>query len=75
MGLSQQLIRMNNEAERQQLLEAIANSSIIIWRHLNLLGEYDFSDDKLTDSFGIRLPKLQQEMEQLLEGMKKPGDK
>lgn len=73
--LSQQLIRMNNEAERQQLLEAIANGSIITWRHLNLLGEYDFSDDKLTDSFDIRLPKLQQEMEQLLEGMKKPEDK
>ncbi len=66
---------MNNEAERQQLLEAIANGSIITWRHLNLLGEYDFSDDKLTDSFDIRPPKLQQEMEQLLEGMKKPGDK
>lgn len=66
---------MNNEAERQQLLEAIVNGFIITWRHLNLLGEYDFSDDKLTNSFGIRLPKLQQEMEQLLEGMKKSGDK
>jgi len=66
---------MNNEAERQQLLEAMANGFIITWRHLNLLGEYDFLDDKLTNSFGIRLPKLQQEMEQLLEGMKKSGNK
>jgi hypothetical protein len=26
--------------------------------HLNLLGEYDFSDDKLQDSVGIKPPKL-----------------
>jgi hypothetical protein len=26
--------------------------------HLNLLGEYDFSDEKLRDSIGIRLPKM-----------------
>src|SRR5258707_12509457 len=26
--------------------------------HLNLLGEYDFSEDKLQDSVGIKLPKL-----------------
>jgi len=25
---------------------------------LNLLGEYDFSEEKLRDSVGIRLPKL-----------------
>jgi hypothetical protein len=23
------------------------------WAHINLLGEYDFSDEKLADSFGI----------------------
>src|SRR6266446_7059952 len=28
------------------------------WRHLNLLGEYDFSEDKLQDSVGIKPPKL-----------------
>jgi len=26
--------------------------------HLNLLGEYDFSEDKLQDSVGIKPPKL-----------------
>ena len=40
--LSQQLIKMNNEAERRQFLEAIVNGFIITWRHLNLLGEYVF---------------------------------
>ena len=28
------------------------------WGHLNLLGEYDFSEDKLQDSVGIKPPKL-----------------
>jgi hypothetical protein len=28
------------------------------WQHINLLGEYDFSDEKLRDSVGIRPQKL-----------------
>ena len=27
------------------------------WAHINLLGEYDFSDEKLKDSVGIQRPK------------------
>jgi hypothetical protein len=27
-------------------------------QHINLLGEYDFSDDKLQDTVGIKPPKL-----------------
>jgi hypothetical protein len=34
------------------------NGSAVAWQHLNLLGEYDFSDEKLRDSIGIRPPKL-----------------
>ena len=33
-----------------------------------MLGKYDFSDEKLIDSFGIQLQKLQEEIEKLLEG-------
>jgi hypothetical protein len=36
----------------------MAHGSAAAWRHLNLLGEYDFSEDKLQDSVGIKLPKL-----------------
>ena len=35
-----------------------AHGSVISWQHINLLGEYDFSDEKLRDSVGIRPPKL-----------------
>jgi hypothetical protein len=36
-------------------------------RHLNLLGEYDFSAEKLRDSVGIRLPKLGAKKEVFLD--------
>ena len=38
-------------------LDAAAHGSVISWQHINLLGEYDFSDEKLRDSVGIRPPK------------------
>jgi hypothetical protein len=43
---------------REALLQAIANGSVVSRQHINLLGEYDFSDDKLEDSVGIKPPKL-----------------
>jgi hypothetical protein len=41
-----------------KFLDAAAHGSAAAWRHFNLLGEYDFSEEKLRDSMGIRLPKL-----------------
>ena len=32
-------------------------SSVATWGHLNLHGEYDFSDEKLQDSVGLSIPK------------------
>lgn len=40
------------------LLEAVAHGSAVAWRHFNLLGEYDFSEEQLRESIGIRLPKM-----------------
>jgi NAD(P)-dependent dehydrogenase (short-subunit alcohol dehydrogenase family) len=44
--------------KREELLQAMAHGSAAAWGHLNLLGEYDFSEDKLQDSVGIKPPKL-----------------
>jgi hypothetical protein len=52
----QQFIRLHNET--LSVLQAMAHGSAAAWGHLNLLGEYDFSEDKLQDSVGIKLPKL-----------------
>ena len=38
----------------REFLQAIAHGSAAAWGHLNLLGEYDFSEDKLQDSVGIK---------------------
>jgi len=43
---------------REILFQAITNGSVVSWQHINLLGEYDFSDEKLQDSVGIKPPKL-----------------
>jgi hypothetical protein len=44
--------------EPADVLDAVAHGSVISWQHINLLGEYGFSDEKLRDSVGIRPPKL-----------------
>jgi hypothetical protein len=41
-----------------QLLVAVRNGSVVTWQHVNLHGEYDFSDEKLQDSVGLSAPKL-----------------
>jgi hypothetical protein len=56
--LSQKLEEIKDTAGRETFLDAVAYGSAVTWRHFNLLGEYDFSDEKLRDSVGIRLPKL-----------------
>ena len=56
--LSQKLAETDDLERREAFLQAIANGSVASWQHINLLGEYDFSDDKLQDSVGIKPPKL-----------------
>ena len=56
--LSQKLAEIDDPARREELLQAMAHGSAAAWGHLNLLGEYDFSEDKLQDSVGIKPPKL-----------------
>ncbi len=56
--LTQRVADAEDALEREALLKAIKHGSVISWRHINLLGEYDFSDERLEDSVGIRPPKL-----------------
>jgi hypothetical protein len=41
---------------RQDLLAAVKNGSVVSWRHVNLHGEYDFSEEKMQDSVGLEMP-------------------
>ena len=56
--MSQKISEVIGSEAREILFQAIANGSVVSWQHINLLGEYDFSDEKLQDSVGIRPPKL-----------------
>ncbi len=56
--LTQKLTELNNQNEKQELLETFKNSSVITWQHINFHGEYDFSEDKTRDSIGFDLPKI-----------------
>ncbi|HJY83302.1 MAG TPA: Tn3 family transposase, partial [Candidatus Binatia bacterium] len=54
--LTQQILAEPNETRRQAMLTAVQHGSVSSWRHVNLYGEYDFSDDRLQDSVGLAWP-------------------
>ncbi|MBA3442728.1 MAG: Tn3 family transposase [Pyrinomonadaceae bacterium] len=56
--LSQKLADLPDPASREALLAALTHGSAVAWQHLNLLGEYDFSEERLQDTVGIKLPKF-----------------
>lgn len=56
--LSQLIGEAQTEEKRNDLVESIKHGSVVSWQHINLHGEYDFSDDKLQDSVGLDLTKI-----------------
>ena len=55
--LSQKIAQEHNQQKKQGLIEAVRAGSVVSWQHINLHGEYDFSEDKLQDSVGLTIPK------------------
>ena len=45
------------DEERRMLLDIIATHSPQPWSGINMLGEFDFSDEKLQDTIGVLPPK------------------
>ncbi len=45
--LSQRLAEMDDPARREAILNALTHGSAVSWQHVNLLGEYDFSEERL----------------------------
>ena len=56
--LSQKLEEIKDTASREAFLDAVAHGSAVAWQHLNLLGEYDFSDEKLARQNRNSTPKI-----------------
>jgi len=52
------MYRATDAANREAFLKALTHGSAVLWQHVNLLGEYDFSEERLQDTVGIKPPKL-----------------
>ncbi len=55
--LTQKIDETDDQESHDSIINAITSGSVVSWQHINLLGEYDFSEEKLQDSVGIRKPK------------------
>ena len=55
--LAHQLEKAPDEETRENLRRTIAAHAPMAWAHINMLGEYDFSEEKLRDTLGILSPK------------------
>lgn len=51
--LSRQIKRERDPEEKRHLIASIQAGSIMTWRHFNLEGYYDFSDEQMKDSFDL----------------------
>jgi TnpA family transposase len=56
--LSQKFAEIEDPVKREEFLKAMPHGSAAAWEHVNLLGEYDLSEEKFKDSVGIKPPKL-----------------
>ena len=56
--LSQKLAEEKNENSRQKMIDVIRNGSVVMWQHLNLHGEYDFTEEKIKDSVGFKPTRI-----------------
>jgi hypothetical protein len=49
---------MQREKKKRAIIKCIQQSSVITWQHINLHGEYDFSEEKLKQTVAFSLPKI-----------------
>jgi len=44
--------------QRDELFNQIKHSSMAVWQHINMLGECDFSDERVNKVTQFHLPKI-----------------
>ena len=54
----EQKLNKADQREKEILIASLRTHSPISWAHINLLGEYDFSEEKMQDSCGLLPPKI-----------------
>lgn len=58
MYLSEKVANTPWGQERDALLLQIRHSSMACWAHINMLGEYDFSDERINTITRFDFPKI-----------------
>lgn len=56
--LSEKLANIQSVEEQKKLIAHIKQGSIITWQHINLHGEFDFSDENMSKTFPFSLAKI-----------------
>ena len=56
--LSQITHDTNSEQEKAKIIEIIKNGSVVTWQHINMQGEYDFSEECLQNAITFRINEL-----------------
>jgi hypothetical protein len=52
--LSQKFAEIDDPVKREEFLKTVAHGSAASWEHVDLLGEYDLSEEKFKDPVGIK---------------------
>ncbi len=72
--LSQRLCEAEGTERRTEIIEAVRNGSVVTWQHINLHGEYDFSDEKPRDTVGLEVSKILTTQPAKQRGIKNKGN-
>jgi len=56
--LSQKITELKSKTDETKMIEIIKNGSIVVWRHINLLGEYDFSEKNIQKKSKFDITKI-----------------
>jgi hypothetical protein len=51
--LSQKIIGSKSLLEKDHIIEMLRNGSIMVWKHINLYGEYDFIAKMVASQFDM----------------------
>ena len=52
------LCEAETQERKQDIINIVREGSVITWQHVNMQGEYDFSQEKLSNSINFKLSEI-----------------
>lgn len=56
--MSQKISDIDDKKDKDKMLDLIKSGSVVFWKHINLLGEYNFSEEILNKKLEFDIPKI-----------------